>query len=149
MSTEISVGTQLSVVKGAPATNDSSGFAALTYTDVGEVQNIPQFGGSREVPTHTPLDTGIVAKYAGSKNYGESSVTIALDNSDSGQGVLEEGFDGSGDGEIHSVKIADTNHTVYFQAYITGFQYNWGDANTVTTIDVTFAITDKVIKVVN
>lgn len=147
MAVDISIGTQLSVVKGAPATNDQSGFEALTYTDVAQVESLSEFGGTREVPTFTPLDTGVVAKFAGSKNYGSTTIPIAY-NSNSGQIILEEGFDGSGDGSIHSFKIAnDAAGVIYFQGYITGFAYNIGDANTVTMANVTVELTDAVVKV--
>jgi len=62
-----SLGTKFSIVQGEPDTFDDDGYAALTYELVGEVGNIGAFGGTREMPTFTPIDTGVVEPVAGSK----------------------------------------------------------------------------------
>lgn len=140
----ISVGTQLSVSAGVPATYDVAGYAALTYIDVGEVGNIPAFGGTAQVTEWTPLDTGVVNKKKGSLNYGTITVPLAQILSDVGQIALKSGFDGANSAITHSVKISNaTIGTVYFTAEVTGYTYNYGDANAITQNEVTFAIKTK------
>jgi len=65
-----SVGTVMSVDDAAPATYDATGFAALTWAEVGELAELPAYGSESALATHTPLKTGIVAKRRGSINYG-------------------------------------------------------------------------------
>lgn len=143
----ISVGATLGIVSGEPATYDSVGFAALTYTTVGEVTDIPEFGGSAQVVEHTPLDTGIVSKLVGSINYGSSQVNLAV-VSDAGQDAVKSGFDGANARTTHSVHI---NHPdvgdIYFTAKITSDVINLGDANTVTSGSFTLELTNKVLVV--
>ena len=43
------LGTVLSVVAGVPATYDASGYEDLTFAAVGEVGDLGEFGGTREI----------------------------------------------------------------------------------------------------
>lgn len=142
----ISVGTELHVVLGAPATYDEAGFAALTYTEVGEVGTIPTFGGQSQVSEFIPIKTGIVDKRVGSTNYGSSNLTIGNVFSDAGQVALKSAFDGANRGKVHSVKLVNAEiGTIYFTAVVTSYQINIGDANTITTCEVTLELTNKLV----
>jgi hypothetical protein len=138
------LGTVLSVVAGKPASPDEAGYDALTYAAVGEVGDLGEFGGTREVPTFTPVDTGVVAKRAGSVNYGTQTLQIARDASDVGQIALKEGFDGTEAGNVHSVKLEDRNgNIIYYQAIISSFTYNASSADTIFGGSIALAITSK------
>lgn len=142
----ISVGTELHVVLGAPATYDEAGFAALSYTEVGEVGTIPTFGGQSQVSEFIPIKTGIVDKRVGSTNYGSSNLTIGNVFSDAGQVALKSAFDGANRGKVHSIKLVNAEiGTIYFTAVVTSYQINIGDANTITTCEVTLELTNKLI----
>lgn len=126
------LGTVLSVAVGAPATYDQAGFEALSWTPVGEVGDLGEFGGTREVVTFTPVDTGIIAKRPGSIDYGQMPLQIARDASDAGQIILQAGLDGAEAGNVHSVRLVDRNgDTIYFTGIISSFTYNAGSANTI------------------
>lgn len=138
------LGTTLEIVPGAPATYDDTGFAALTYTAVGEVGDLGEFGGTREVVTFTPVDTGIVAKRPGSIDYGEMSLQIARDASDAGQTALQAGLDGAEAGNVHSVKLTDSEGNIlYFTCIVSSFTYNAGSANTIFGGSCTLNLTNK------
>ena len=140
----ISVETTLSVSAGVPATYDAAGYGALTYIDIGQVGSIPSFGGTAQVPEWTPLDTGVVNKKKGSINYGGFTFPLAQVLSDVGQIALKSGFDGANRKVTHSFKLSNTEiGTVYFTAEITGYTYNYGDANAITQNEVTVAIKTK------
>lgn len=148
MSANISVGTTFELVDGEPATYDDTGFEALTYTAVGEVTDIPQFGGSAVVTEHKPLATGIIDKLIGSINYGSITVPMASVWSDSGQTAVKSGFDGANKRLEHSFKISNTNvGTVYFTGKISAFQYTPGDADAVYTNSVTVELTNSIVEV--
>jgi len=88
MATTEGIGGFLSVSAAAPATYDSTGYAALTWLDVVKGGDIPEYGPAHSVVTFTPLKTGIVDKFHGELNYGSFTLTGALDSSDTGQVAL-------------------------------------------------------------
>jgi hypothetical protein len=144
----ISVGFTLAVSVGAPATYDAAGFAAKVWTVIGDVETIPDFGGTAQVPEFTPLATGIVDKAKGSINYGDFTAPLRRQLADAGQDLLQEGFDGANRNTVHSVRISHpTSGTLYFTAYISSFTYNIADANAWTRNAVTFAINAKPVSV--
>jgi len=89
MATTEGIGGFLSASAGPPATFDDVGYAAVTWTEIGEVTEIPEFGADQAVVTHTPLKTGIVNKFHGELNYGSLAVPMALDTADAGQIILK------------------------------------------------------------
>lgn len=140
---KISVGTELHVSVSEPATYDAAGFAALSYTEVGEVSTIPTFGGTAQIAEFIPIKTGIVNKRKGSINYGSANINLANVVSDDGQEIMRDGFDGTNRDEIHSVKIYHEEiGTVYFTAMISSWQYNYGDANTINQAESVLELTN-------
>ena len=58
-----STGTLFALVAAEPATIDAAGFGALTFVNVGEITEIPEYGANAEVVSHQPLATGRTEKY--------------------------------------------------------------------------------------
>ena len=138
------LGTTLSLFAGVPETFDDAGYAALTYTAVGEVGDLGEFGGTREVVTFTPVDTGIVAKRPGSIDYGQMSLQIARDAEDVGQIALQSAFDGAEAGNLHSFELVDRNgDTLFFTGIVSSFTYSAGSANTMFGGSCTIDLTSK------
>lgn len=79
----------ISTVAGPPATFDEAGYSALIYTNIGEITNIGEFGKEFALVTHQPLDTRGVKKGKGSFNNGTLNPTLAVDNEDGGQVLLQ------------------------------------------------------------
>ena len=82
------IGGFLSVSAAAPATFDADGYVALTWTEVGEASEVPEFGAAYSAVTFTPLKTGIVNKFHGELNYGSITIPLGYDSSDAGQAIL-------------------------------------------------------------
>jgi len=82
------VGGFLSVSAATPATFSSAGYAALTWTEVGETSELPEFGATCSAVTFTPIETGIVNKFHGERNYGSITIPLAYDYADAGQNIL-------------------------------------------------------------
>ena len=82
------IGGFLSVSAATPATFDASGYAALTWTEVGEASEVPEFGAAYSAVTFTPLKTGIVNKFHGELNYGSITIPLGYDSTDAGQIIL-------------------------------------------------------------
>ena len=82
------IGGFLSVSAATPATFNAVGYAALTFTEVGESSEIPEFGAAHTANTFTPLKSGIVNKFHGELNYGSITVPMAYDSVNAGQIIL-------------------------------------------------------------
>lgn len=146
----ISVGTTLSIAEGTPATFDEAGFTAvgLVYTEVGEVTDVPEFGGEGTITEHISLKTGIVDKVVGSINYGDMTVPMASVWTDAGQIAVKSAFDGANARKTHCIKISHPDlGDVYVTSKVSGFKYNFGDANTVSTNSLSVAVTSKPVEV--
>ena len=125
-----SIGSTLSAVAAAPATYDSTGYAALTWVPVGEIKDIPAFGKSRNSNAFTPLASGVTQKYAGITDPGKLTLSFLSNTDDAGQIVLKTGL---GSTSPVSIKIASQNGDVYyFRALVLSFKLAIGDANGLT-----------------
>jgi len=150
MSGNISVGLTLSVFAGEPATYDAAGFGALAWVTVTDVESVPTFGGTAQIPEFIPVATGDVDKGKGSINYGETTIPLRRRITDTGQVALQSGFDGANRQTVHSVRLAHpTGGTLYFTALVSGFTYNLADANAWARNEVTFALNNKPIGAAN
>lgn len=142
----LSVGTQIFVVAAEPATYDTAGFAALSYTEVGEVENLGEFGGTSSITNFTPLATGVVKKRKGSIDYGTITASIGRLVGDAGQGVLKLGFDGAAKYTVHSFKIVSSDGAIaYFTGVISSFTKSVNDANSVNMVNCNIELDNTVI----
>lgn len=144
-----SVGTVVSVAANAPATYNTAGFAALTWSPCGELAELPAFGAEAALATHTPLATGIVAKRRGSLNYGSVALTMAMSDTDTGQTVLQDAAEaGAGQDAQVSVKVVLVNGEIqYFTAQVMSYRTNVGNADAITMAEVTLEIDNSIVKV--
>lgn len=89
MAAAVSSGTTLAITAGTPATNDASGFAALTWTTIGEIVDGGEIGEDWDIATHTPLANGRVQKFKSTRNAGSETIQLALDTDDAGQVIAK------------------------------------------------------------
>jgi len=105
MAAMTSTGIVIAVSASEPATFTEAGFDALTFTDIGEVTSIPEFGPNVQVVTHEPLATGVTEKHKGFINYGSVAIAAALDSSDAGQVIMSDAVTGSTKNDEHSFRL--------------------------------------------
>lgn len=107
--TRNNIGKTLYVAKALPATNDDTGFEALTWVQVKGLQALPQLGVSHadiEVPD---LATGFTSTNKGAATGVESTMSFRRVDSDTGQAdIKEQAEDGQG---VMSVKIVTGSGT--------------------------------------
>lgn len=128
----ISQGTTIAASANQPATEDIAGYVALTFVDIAEVTSFGESGGTATVTTFTPVNSGIVNKRKGSKDYGTMSLGLASDIADAGQVMLKAGFDGATEQTIHSFEVTDNaGNITYFMGLISSFTTIRGDANAI------------------
>lgn len=111
MSTQSTAGTTLGLSASAPATYNAAGFAALTFTNVGEIKNLGEFGKTFALITSSVLSRRGDRKKKGSFNAGQLSFSVELDNADTGQTLLQTALDADAD---YSVAVTLQNGDAYY-----------------------------------
>ena len=143
-----STGTKLSVVAEDPATFDDVGYAALTFVEVGEVIDLPEYGPNVQVVESNPLATGITEKFKGFINYGSQSMGLEFDSADAGQIVLAAGVEGATKNQQHAVKIEYQDGSVdYYSARIFSDTKAPGSANSMVGSTVQVEINTPITRV--
>lgn len=130
-------GTQISVSAGVPATYDAAGFAALTYTAIGEISSAPGNGGTKfEDVSYSVLGVRATKHLKGTSDQEEEELEVVVDRSDAGQQLLKAALQSDNQ---YAFKVVYNNGEIdYFQALVTGFAGQGGDSNTVRMATVNF-----------
>lgn len=74
---------------GKTGADSVADYEADTYVDIGEIEDIGEFGDTFNSVTFNSLDNGRVRKYKGTADAGDVTLTIGLDNGDAGQEQLK------------------------------------------------------------
>ena len=139
MTVHTSAGTRLSLSADAPASFDSTGYEALTYTAVGEITDLGEFGREYSLVTHNPIGTRGTQKFKGSFNEGTMNLTIGLDTANAGQVLMQAA---SMADSAYSFEVDMQNgDTYYFQAMVMSWKVNVGSVDSMTTASVTLELT--------
>ena len=142
-----SVGTSFSVSAAIPANLNAAGYAALTYTLVGEVSEVPEFGVEQATVEFTPLQTGFTEKRGGARNAGSIVVPLALSRTDAGQTILENKVTQNGTAQLVAVRVTlpDTTN-FYFVAVAKSFKVMVGGADAISMANVALNLTSSIVK---
>lgn len=146
-------GATLSLSAELPVTYDSAGYTdtGIDWTVIGQVENYGNHGMTANVPTFTPVDTGVVTKMKGSKDYGNMTLMIGNVPSDAGQILVATASESKnrysakiiyplGDGEV-------TPETHYLDVLVTKREFQDGAVNDVRKLGVDLAICRKPVEV--
>jgi hypothetical protein len=139
MSVDSSAGTTLKISASTPATFDAAGYGALTYTNIGEITNLGEFGREYSLITHNPIGNRGTVKRKGSFNEGTMALQLGLDKNDAGQ-ILAKSASISDDD--YSFEITTQNgDKYYFQAQVMSFKVGLGEVNSITSASINLEIT--------
>ena len=133
-------GAVLSISASIPATYDAGGYAAISagMTAVGQVENYGNHGVTAAVTEFTPIDTAVVAKVKGSKNYGTMTVQLGHLPGDSGQALVKTASESN---NHYSVKLLyGDGGQHYLDVLVAKFEYVDGAVNDVQKVNVEFAL---------
>ena len=140
-----SAGTKISIAAGVPATYTEAGFIALTYTDIGEVTELGEFGRSYNIVTFNPLGDRRTVKRKGSYNDGTIAAQMARVPSDAGQAILVAALASD---ESYSIKVTLQDGTIFFfTAQIASYTTNVGGVDQITSASVNIEIDNDIIEV--
>ena len=135
-------GTKLYASAALPATYDQTGYEALTYTEVGEITDVGEYGKEYNLVTHIPLATRRTQKLKGSYNQGSLSLQMAYDPADLGQAILVTALDSD---DSISYKVVDQDGTAdYFTGQVMSYRKNIGAIDTIRSASTTIEIDSDV-----
>lgn len=139
MTVRSSAGTTIKISAAAPATFDSTGYAALTLTTIGEVTDLGEFGREYALITHNPIGSRGTVKLKGSFNEGAISMQLGLDTDDAGQVLAKTASMSDAD---YSFCITTQNgDKYYFQAKVMSFKVGVGSVDSVTSATISVELT--------
>ncbi len=139
-----SAGTTISVSESAPESYDVTGFEALSFSEVGEVSDLGEFGREYSEVTFNPLGDRRTVKRKGSFNDGNITMTLARVPSDSGQAILQDALDN--DDSFHFVVELQDGTRLYFAAQVMSYTTNVGGVDQITSASVTLGITNDILE---
>lgn len=139
-----SAGTLLAVSAALPATFDAAGYAALSWTTVTDVSDVPEYGPSAEVITFNPLADRITQKATGAIDYGSVVVQMAYLEDDPGQLILEANVGvNTGISVRHTPLVGGVR---YFTAIVSSRTENVSGVNAFTLSSVGLEINRAVVR---
>lgn len=109
-------GTSIGISAAAPATFNATGYDALTFTGIGNIDDGGEHGREYAEVTFNPIDTRGTRKFKGSFNEGTKTLSIGYDSDDAGMVLLKTALDDDAD---YSFKVTYPNGDIdYFQAKV-------------------------------
>lgn len=153
MAFNTAAGSKISIGTTTEATTQTE-YESDTYTQIGVVEDLGEFGDQYNVVTFTSLADARVQKRKGSADAGDMTVTVAFDGSDAGQQALKDALDDTG-ALPYNVKVelndavtsGGTPTVFYFSAFISSRRVQVGTTDDVVRGSINFGITTSVIEV--
>lgn len=140
-----SAGTKLFISSAAPASYNQTGFTALTWTEVGEISDMGEFGRQYNLVTFNSLGDRRTVKRKGSYNDGTIACQMARVPSNAGQAILTAAVDSDAS---YSIKIRLQDGTVFYTtAQVMSYTTNVGSVDTITGATVNIEIDNDIIEV--
>ena len=139
MTVRTSAGTTIGITASAPATFNSAGYDALTFTTIGEVTDLGEFGRQYALVTHNPVGNRGTVKKKGSFNEGTMTLSLGLDTDDAGQILAKSASTSDAD---HYFKVTTQNGDIYyFPALVMSFVVGVGGVDQITAATIQLEIT--------
>ena len=145
MGSQTAAGSALAISAGIPATQDAVGFAALTFTEIGQIEKIGSIGSTFAKVDFQPLK-GAKQKHKGSVDYGSLQPSLAHDDTDAGQTLLRTAAENQIALYAFKVTLAD-GAIRYFQGRVFGYPETIDNADSIVMAAPTVEINTKPIKV--
>lgn len=139
MTVRTTAGTTIAISAARPATFNVAGYQVLSYTTIGEVTDLGEFGREYALVTHNPIaDRGTVKK-KGSFNEGQIQLQVGLDTDDAGQILCKTAQNSDND---YSFKlVAQSGDIYYFSAQVMSFKVNFGSVDQITGATIMLELT--------
>ena len=142
----------ISTTSTAPATYDSTGYAALTYSEIGSIESISGFGDESTEVTFDELGDGRTKKLKGQRNSGNMELMMGLDDEDAGQGYVRTAEANNTTNDWHfKVEVPNSlgvaNAIRYFSGKVMSVRETYDTANNVIKLNTTVGINTPIVVV--
>lgn len=132
-------GTTIGLSSGQPATFDVAGYVALTYTNIGNIEDGGSHGRTYAEVTFNSIDTRGTQKFKGSFNEGNKTLSIGYNSDDVGMILLKTALASDSD---FSFQVAYPNGDKdFFQAKVMSISKATTTVDTIRMVSVELAIT--------
>lgn len=129
--------------------DDVTAYAALPWDEIGEVEDLGEFGDQSNSVTFTALANARVRKMKGTKDAGDLTLTVGFDAGDAGQlALIAAEADSSPDDYGIKVQLNDSATTptvAYFRGKVMSYRLQPGNADNVVRASVSIGINSAVI----
>lgn len=133
-----SAGSTIAISAALPASLTKTAYAALSYTEIGEITDGGSVGRTYNIVNHNPLKTRGTVKLKGSFDDGNVQVQAAYAPGDAGQVLVQTALD---DDDYYSFKETLQDGTIiYYQAQVTSAPVNVGGVDSVTGTTINLAV---------
>ena len=139
------IGTVVSVSAALPATENDTGYGALSWSEVTGVSSLGELGASFEILNHVDLKDGVTRKAKGAKNNGDPALQYRVEEGDAGQGILITALDSP---DPISIKVTRASGRIqYCQAIVAGAPDSEATAGAVNMRSTNLGVTSNIIEV--
>lgn len=139
MTVRTTAGSTIALSAAQPATYDGTGYAALTYTNIGEVSDLGEFGRVYNVVKYNTIATRATTKRKGSYDEGTMQLKVGLDNDDAGQ-ILAKAASES-DNDYSFLLTLQDGTKYYFQSQVASFKITAGNVDSITEAMIALELT--------
>lgn len=138
-------------IGGTTASDTQTEFEALTWTEVGEVENFGEFGDESSVVTFAAVGDARVRKLKGARDAGTLVLVVGRDAADAGQDALKAAeltkYDYNFKVEIADKSSGGTNSVQYFRGMVMSKRDNLGANDNVVRTTFNIAINTAILEV--
>lgn len=132
-------GTTIGISAVIPATFDEAGYEALTFTNIGNIEDGGEHGREYAEVTFNPIDTRGTRKYKGSFNEGTKTLSVAYNSDDGGMALLKTALASDAD---FSFEVAYPDGDIdWFQAKVMSLKKATGGVDSMRMATINLSIT--------
>lgn len=132
-------GTLIGISAASPATFNVAGYTALTFTNIGSIEDGGEHGRTYNEVTFNPIDTRGTQKFKGSFNEGNKTLSIGYNSDDAGMILLKTALNSDND---YSFKVTYPDGDIdYFQAKVMTLTKATGGVDSIRMASVELSIT--------
>lgn len=139
------------------AADTQAEYEADTYVEVGEIEDLGEFGDTFSNVNFTALADGRVRKYKGTADAGDLTLAVGLDNGDAGQAAVKVAHKDRSKGDYNiKITLNDGNPdavpvvkptTFYMRGKVMNNTVAPGSADNVVRRNITIAINSDIIEI--
>ena len=121
-----------------PATYDYTGYAALTYTEIGEITDLGTLSAEYAITEHNPIGDRNLQKLKGTRDNGSQDLTLGFDSVDAGQILMQTA--NASDSNYHFKILLKSGDIIFYSGLVTKFDLVFGAADDVVGAETSIAI---------